>query len=168
MKRIKILFSTFFSVICVILCFALVGCAKEGSLVENSLDYSFYVYNSLKEIDLRYSFDVTIPSKTKYNVEYTLIVYNNGKAIQTIEKSTTVSATSEDTVNVYGSCDDEINYFYGATENNLSLEVTNISVTPKEQSDKYQNYAIGFGTVGAAALIACTVLFIVFKQKEKK
>lgn len=169
MKRIKIFFSALLSLISALLCFALVGCAnKDGEYLPDSLDYRFYVYQSSMRISTSYSFDVTMPGKVNYEVKYTVVVYYNDIQIHSQYETETISPNQNTTRTI----SDYYSFDYALASNmyesGLTLEITDVTVTPKEQNDKYQNYAIGFGTVGGAVLIACTVLFIVLKVKEKK
>lgn len=167
MKRIKIRFCALFSVISAILCFALVGCAQDGEYVEDSLEYDFSIFESWGEIKASYSFYVNAPDITNYEVEYQLIVYDSGSPVKTLQKSTTVAPTKSGRMRI-GDYTTVCEYFSGAREENLSLKVTNVTVKPKEANSDSDGYAIGFGVAGGAVLIACTVLFIVYKVKEKK
>lgn len=168
MKRIKILLSVLLSVISALLCFALAGCAnKDGEYLSDSLEYELTLEKYSSYIRVKGSFDVTTPRFVKYEVKYTAIVYHNNTRIDSSEKTVTFLPSQDETrtVNLLYYIDYDTS---GINENNLKLEITDVTVKQKEQDDKYQNYAIGFGTVGGAVLIACTVLFIVFKTKEKK
>ena len=169
MKKIKILFSALLSLLSAILCFSLVGCADEkGEFISDSLDYKFTNYTTLREIDVEYSFDVTTPNITNYNVKYTITVYYNNVEIESKNETKTISPNQDKKHTIKAYYDFLYSYSDHYVEQNLTLKITNVSVTPKEQKDDYQNYAIGFGTAGGAVLIACTVLFIVLKVKEKK
>lgn len=163
MKRFKILLVAF---VVSLLCLSMSGCAQNGRAVADSLEYDFYVYDSLQQVACSYSFEVTMPSSVNYEVEYTLTVYKYTDELsrETVTKTVAPNKDGKRTINDYFYC----KYTAGDTESIFSLRITNIKVTPKKQEDKYKNYAIGFGTAGGAVLIACTALFIVLKRKEKK
>ena len=162
MKRFKVLL---IALICSFLCFSLAGCAQNGECLPNSLDSRISVYDFSESISVSYSFGVTVPSTVSYEVKYNLTIYNGDQPIITDNITKTISPSEDGTRTVQDYRDYDYNTT-GISESNLRLSITDVTVTPKESDDEYQSYAIGFGTVGGAVLIAITVLFIVLKKKE--
>ncbi len=144
------------------------GCAnRKGEYVPDSLEYSYNIHTSLNQIGIQCSFEVTTPDRVNYTVEFNITVYHNNTEIYANKETKTLSPSQDatTTVSTYFNINHTVEKIY---EKRLTLKITDVTVMPKEQDDEYQSYAIGFGTAGGAVLLACIVLFVVLKAKEKK
>lgn len=169
MKKIKKFFTGLLSVLSVLCCFYFVSCngGEKGAVVVNSLKYSFSVYEYSENVSLNYSFDVSLPSNTPYEVEYDLEIYCKGTRVHQTTGSDSFKPNGETTRRVsnllFG-----LPYTANSVQSDYTLSVTNVTVTPKDNDKSYLAYGIGFGVTGGILLVASTVLFIVLKKRESK
>ena len=162
MKKIKCFLVAIFAFV---LCLSFAGCAKEGSMMQNSLQYYCIYYSSLNQITANYSFKVTIPAAKNYEVNYNVAVYENNRLIVSKQQTRTVSPNGNDSVSVSEYWD--IPYSGSAVnESALKVVVTDVRVTQQKSDNSYIGYAVGFGLAGGALLIAATVLFVMTKRKN--
>ncbi len=163
MKKIKYLIA---AILAIVLCLSFTGCAKNGSVVQNSLEYSCRYYSSLEQISANYSFKVTIPAAKKYSVDYNVAVYEDSRRISSKQVSKTVSPNGKDSVTVSEYWN--IPYSGAAvSEIELKVVVTDVRITPQKSDDSYVGYAVGFGVAGAALLVTATVLFVLTQRKKR-
>lgn len=167
MKKIKLFLAGLLATLSAFLCFGFASCkAQEGKFSERDVEYYFSVYPSLEDVSVSYSFKVFLPSNTAYEIEYEATVLAKGSQVASETKKRTLTPNGEDvrTISEYWH---DILYIQGTNTSDYTLKIKNVTITPKKSDDTYIGYAIGFGTVGGAALIASVVLFIVLKKKEK-
>lgn len=164
MKKIKLLFA---AMLALLLCLPFAGCATEGSVVNNSLEYNCFYSPYDNGIEASYSFKVTLPEVKNYEVSYNVAVYENTRRISSKQETKMVvyNGSEAATVSSYWSIP------YTGTpidDNALRLEVTNVRVTPKKSKNPYLGYSIGFGVAGGALFAVATALFLTEKLKKTK
>ncbi|MDE7301085.1 MAG: hypothetical protein K2N47_02840 [Clostridia bacterium] len=163
MKKFKKILLLLFCTLCVCLTFSFAGCNNGGSYVDRSFDYAIgqtSSYYSQYEVDG--SFKIKVGKAGKYNVSYTITT--NGYCWEQKNTGETTVTVSKDKENeetmVYISV-----YFNKIGSNyNSDAYISDVRVEPLEKNTEDNAYAIGFGAVGGAVLIASVVVFVLDKR----
>ncbi len=166
MKKFKYVTLTLFSLL---LCFGFAACSGQaGRYIDGSFLYDCEVYVYTNQIRVETKFAVKTPDKSRYDVSYTVSLYDGSKKIdgRKVNSSITPEENNMYIVSEY--------YYVDMSENdiipsasNLIVKITDLSVTPAKTSTEYKNYAIGFGITGGALLLSTTALFVILQIKNK-
>lgn len=158
MKKIKHIVVLILSLACLLLLF---GCGNraDGYYVKDSFECNPHYYSSLEKVSASVKFDVYLPEAKKYEITYTLVLYNGTQKIA--EKTFTETCTSigKQTVGIseYWSTNYSAN---NVDDNYLRVEISKLTANVKAADTSYIGLSIGFGITGGLIFIGLLALYI--------
>lgn len=159
MKKFKKILILLVCALCVCLSFSFAGCNDGDGYVDESFEYSIDASISSTYYYVDGQFEIKVGNAGKYKVTYTITTDGPGGKQQ---------ETKETTVTVYKIDENyPINFFVRFSrvngKYNNQAYISDVRIKPLEKNNDEAAYAIGFGSVGGALLIASVVVFILDK-----